>query len=88
MASTRELVAAHTFTHRRLVGAFVSGSCRAGETRTVGPGRAITIGIALTVLLFVATLLTDQLRPQEADADSLAPRASVVTSAPGQRSEA
>ena len=63
MASKKELVEAQTFGRRRLLTAFVSGSPGGRELEPTKPMRAVIAGIALSVLLVLASLGYGFLKP-------------------------
>lgn len=63
MASKKDLVEAQTFSRRRLLTAFVSGTPGGRELEPTKPLRAVVAGIALTGLLVVGSLVLGLLRP-------------------------
>lgn len=63
MASKKDLVAAQTFSRRRLLTAFVSGAPGGMELEPTKPLRAVVTGIALTVLLVLGSLGLGMLKP-------------------------
>jgi hypothetical protein len=63
MATTKDLVEAHSFSRRRLVTAFVSGAPGGIEVEPARPGRTIVVGLALAVLLMAGAAIVRTLSP-------------------------
>ena len=72
MTTRSDLVEAYSFSRRRLVSAFISGTPGGGEIEPPRTGRTIVAGVAVAVLVLAGAAVTRTSSPSSAEEGSSA----------------